>query len=263
MNFQKAVTFVKNQGNPVEQARLNYILYREHPPQAAVSQLFADQRPDGGWAPFWADDYTSLDATCYKLAQADQLGLTRSEPVIQHALSFLARRQSADGSWQEDERIADFAPAWVKPGDLPARLYITANCGMWLVVSDSNLEKAEISAGFLMVLLDPNGHLPGFLHTHWLAAGLWRKLGWYEPADSACMYLGRRLHDLVTSNLSWLIITLRKAGFPASDRLLVHAANQLERGQQSLGYWSSEDGPGHDVHGTLEAILALELCGRE
>jgi hypothetical protein len=263
MNVQKAITFVKNQGNPVEQARLNYILHRQRPPQAAFSQLFADQQPDGGWAPFWANDCTSLDATCYRLAQADQLGLTGSVPAIQHALSFLARRQSADGSWQEDNRMADFAPAWAKPGDLPARLYITANCGLWLAFSDSNLEKAENGAAYLVAHLDPNDHLPGFLHTHWLAAGLWRKLGWNEPAGRVCKYLDGRLHDLVPSNLSWLIITLRKAGFPTSDPLLVHAANKLELGQQSLGNWSSEDGTVQDVHATLEALLALKFCGRE
>ena len=94
MDFEKAVAFVTDRGNEIEQARINYVLANERPSELIVGKLFADQRPDGSWSPFWANDYSSLDATCFRLAQAEQLGLTKEEPAIIRAIRFLAQRQT-------------------------------------------------------------------------------------------------------------------------------------------------------------------------
>lgn len=149
MNLEKAVAFVKSQGNEVEQARLNYVLRDEQPSPDVVARLFARQRPDGGWSPFWASDYTSLDATCFRLAQAEQLGLTESENAVARAIHFLVHRQSPDGSWEEDKRVAGLAPPWVTPGDLSAKLYLTANCGLWTALLGNPENRAEKAAGYL------------------------------------------------------------------------------------------------------------------
>jgi len=129
MDLEKAVAFVTDRGNEIEQARINYVLANERPSELIVGKLFAGQRPDGSWSPFWANDYSSLDATCFRLAQAEQLGLTKEEPAIIRAIRFLAQRQTPDGSWEEDEQIADLAPPWTVPGTVETRLYLTANCG--------------------------------------------------------------------------------------------------------------------------------------
>ena len=94
----KAIQFVVEQGNTIELARLRYL--REHvPPEAAIIAQFAEmQRPDGGWSPFWAADYSSVDATCYHLTQADQLGVDQQAAVVQRAIDFLLSRQRDDGS---------------------------------------------------------------------------------------------------------------------------------------------------------------------
>jgi len=110
MDTRLAIAFVAHHGDPIEQARLRYLLSREHPAQETVAHLLSGQRPDGGWAPFWASDYSSLDATCFRLAQAEQLGLSAAEPAIACAVAFLARRQRADGSWEEDNSVASAAP---------------------------------------------------------------------------------------------------------------------------------------------------------
>ena len=103
MNEQAAITFVRSTGNSVEQARLQYVLDGSLPPPQIRVQLFAGQREDGGWSPFWAPDYSSLDATCFRLAQAEQLGISAADAAIQRALALLARRQRQDGSWEEAE----------------------------------------------------------------------------------------------------------------------------------------------------------------
>ena len=105
MNLEKAVQFIKMNGNDVEQARLNYILSNERSSEEIAAKLFIGQRMDGGWSPFWAEDYSSLDATCFRLAQAQQLGITPSDAAIMRAVNFLVQRQSADGSWKKMQSL--------------------------------------------------------------------------------------------------------------------------------------------------------------
>jgi hypothetical protein len=254
MDVEAALTFVSRQGNMVEQARLRYLLTQEAPSSAVISQLLAGQRDDGGWAPFWAADYSSLDATCFRLAQAEQLGINHSHAAVTRAVKFLAVRQQADGSWAEDTATAAAgAPRWVKPGDLAARLYLTANCGFWLAMSEEH-DGTTQAAAYLQASLDENGHMPSFPHTHWLAGGLWYRLNWQEPAERIARHLGQQLTELTASNLAWLIITLRCAGVPAHHTLVDQAASLLEQNQHQDGRWPSEDGADWDVHATLKAL---------
>jgi len=261
VDVESAIALVAHRGNKVEQARCKYLLAQEAPSQAIISQLLAGQRDDGGWAPFWAADYSSLDATCFQLAQAEQLGINRSNAAIANAAKFLVGRQQADGSWEEDAAAVAGAPRWVKPGDVAARLYLTANCGFWLAMLGEQ-GSANRAAAYLQARLDEKGHMPSFPHTHWLAAGLWYRLNWQEPAERIARHLGRQLAELAASNLAWLIITLRCAGVPARHTLVDQAASLLEQSQHQDGRWPSEDGADWDVHATLEALRSLRLCGR-
>ncbi len=74
-DIQLAIQFVRDHGNKVEHARLNVLLQADDLVQEAVQQLKVTQRADGSWAPFWVPDASSLDATCYRLAQSEQLGI--------------------------------------------------------------------------------------------------------------------------------------------------------------------------------------------
>ncbi|HVN77516.1 MAG TPA: prenyltransferase/squalene oxidase repeat-containing protein [Terriglobia bacterium] len=261
-DLNKAIAFIENRGNQVELARLHYLLTNERPSQEVISELFNGQRLDGGWPPYWAEDYTSLDASCFRLAQADQLGISPSETAVRATVHFLAQRQSSDGSWEEDKRIAHLAPVWALPGDLAAKLYITANCGLWLSLLGNPDDKGLKAANYLRSQFNQAGSLPSFLHTHWLAGGLLYKMNYRDESGKAFDYLSRRADDLAVSNLSWLMITLVSAGVPANLPLLKKAALLLDRGQQDDGRWPSEDGPSQDVHSTLEALRALWLYGQ-
>jgi hypothetical protein len=261
MNVESALAFVAHHGNEVEQARLRYLLAQEAPSQNVISRLLAGQRDDGGWAPFWAADRSSLDATCFRLAQAEQLGINYLHSAIARAVKFLTLCQQADGSWEEDAAAAADAPRWVKPGDVATRLYLTANCGFWLALSGEH-DGATKAAAYLQARLDENGHMPSFPHTHWLAAGVWYRLKWQEPAERVARHLGQQLTKLAASNLAWLIITLRSAGVPACHTLVNQATLLLEHKQHQDGRWPSEDGADWDVHATLETLRALRLCRR-
>jgi hypothetical protein len=261
VNLEKAVQFVERAGDGVECARLGYILHGLEAPEEIAGRLLGGQRVDGGWAAFWAPDTSSLDATCYRLAQADQLGLGATIPAVRAGLMFLRERLRPDGSWEEDESVAQVAPPWAQPGNQEARLYLTANCGYWLARASGFEGPAERAAGYLEGHLEANGRLPSYLHAHWLAAGLWLRLGRDEPAGRVIGYLDGRLPDLAASNLAWLVTALRLAGAPANHPTVEKAASLLERTQQPDGRWQSEDGPSRDVHATLEALQALRLCG--
>lgn len=192
-DLRAAVTYITQHGNNVEQARLRHLLTGEPADPEVIGTLLAGQRPDGGWNPFWAPDYSSLDATCFRLAQAEQLGLTGANPAVGRALRFLAGRQRDDGSWEEAEAVRGLAPPWAAPGDPAARLYLTANCGFWLALLGDTSGGAARAARFLHGQLAPGGSLPTFAHAHWLAAGLWRRLGDHEPAERVLQHLGGQL----------------------------------------------------------------------
>ena len=260
-DFSKAVEFVKNRGSQIELARLDFLMHKTPASPEISAKLFAGQRPDGGWAPFWVKDYSSLDAVCFHLAQAEQLGVFETGPV-RSALNFLAERQFPDGSWEEADNSAHLAPVWVKPGSLPARLYLTANCGLWLSYSDGNEHRVLRAADYLLVFLQKDGSLSDFYHTHWLAGSLWCRLGYRTASEKVFDWLEQRVWDLAVSNLSWLVLSMNSAGIPSDHSLIKKAVSLLEHFQSADGHWSSEDGPDRDVHATLEALYSLRLCGR-
>src|SRR5262249_20406516 len=96
-DYERAFTFIFAHGSAVERYVLNNLagedLYEAPPATELDRQLLAGQRADGGWAPFWALGYSSLDATCYRLAQAEMAELA----LPQGALEFLRSRQRSDG----------------------------------------------------------------------------------------------------------------------------------------------------------------------
>lgn len=262
VNFRSAVSYVRNKGNQVDIARLNNTINGKPAPQEIKNDLFAGQQRDGGWSPFWAKNYSSLDATCYRLAQADQLGILASEDAIQKAIAFLIERQRTDGSWEEDKHFASNAPPWVQSGEIDSRLYLSANCGFWLAILAEVKTAADKTATYLQSNIDEHGKFQSFPHTHWLAIGLWYRLGWKDPVKRVSSWLLAEIPGLPSSNLAWLLVAFETAGFPAHDPFVVLAAEHLAKSQQSDGHWVSGDGPEQDVHSTLEAIRALKYAGQ-
>jgi hypothetical protein len=276
VDVQSAIAYVRQRATAVELAGLKYALRGEPATREAVKALFADQRGDGGFAPPWARDYSSPDATCFRLAQAEQIGVSGFETAVRRAVQFLIQGQLLDGSWKEDESVAAVAPVWAQPGNLAARLYLTANCGLWvaafsgvgpnsLASADSSIpariDSAVRAADYLKSYLQPDGRLPSFLHAHWLAAGLWHRLDYDDLSQQVLSYLATRLAGMSANNLTWLLTTLLGAGVPASNSLIMDASSMLERYQNPDGRWISDDGPEFDVHCTLEALRVLTLLG--
>lgn len=261
-DLQPAIDYVQYQGTPVERARLNYILRGAPPPGDVLEGIERAQRGDGGWAAVWSPEYSSLDATCYQLAQLDQLGVDRRARLIIDGVRFLAERQQLDGSWEEDPAEADNAPLWAKPGDDAAGLYVTANCGFWVAVTGLVPTAAHDAALYLSFHLAEDGSLPSFPHAHWLATALWQQQGMADEAGKGLAYLRRRVADLSPGNLAWLIIALRLGGVAASEDTVSVALGRLIALRDPATHWPADEGAGNAAHVNVEAIKALQLCGQ-
>ena len=263
MNAQRAITFVNTHGNPTEKARLRFVWNGTPAEDAIIVKLFEGQRADGGFAPPWANDYSSLDATCFRIAQADQMGVSASHPNLKFAFSFLLERQNKTGSWEEDASVAGLAPPWAMPGDKAAHLYLTANCGFWVAQFKVAQAAAELASSYLKLRLTEGSELPSFLQTHWLAGALWTKLGEPEFVTRMIRYLGDRIDKMDVSELAWMIGAFGLAGLPANHALMYSAAIRLNKMQDPTGPWRGQEGDkNNDVHVTIEAVRALKMCNR-
>lgn len=263
-SFDRAVAYVRAHGDEFDQGRLDLLLGGPSLSNDQQWRFLAGQRADGGWPPFWAPDASSLDATCYRLAQAEGLHMGTCYPQIARGVAFIRARQRDDGSWEEDEALHELAPPWAKPGALAPRLYLTANCGWWL---------AETSLTSTMVTADPaarragdylerheaaDGSLPSILHAHWLAAGLWIRLGRQDLADCVLDTLATRVTDDVAAGaLAWMLVTLGGLGIAPDHPLGQTATSRLASLQRADGGWTSEDGPNRDPIVTVEALRGL------
>jgi hypothetical protein len=254
--IERGIAFVKANGNEIEQVRLRVLLGEQVDTSRTVESIAQTQLSDGGWAPFWADS-TALDSTCFRLAQLEQLGVTVTEDVVRRGLHFIVQRQAEDGWWEEEDRLANAAPPWCKPGDLSARLYLTANCAYWLTFFKTAPENVDRAVAFLLAHVNSEGKMPSFFHTHWLTAGVLYSTRNVSQAEKLLSYLHSRIYEFDASNLSWLINSLRAVGVSNAHPLIEQARALLLARQEADGRWRSENGPDQDVHTTLEAIRAI------
>ena len=263
MNPKTPITFVLNEGSLVDVARVRYALYDEPPFDEAIALLFHEQLEDGGFSPPWAPGYSSLDATCFRLAQAQQMGLDPSFlPPIGKALDFILSQQGRDGGFQEEAFVAEVAPRWLTPGDNAATMYLTANCSFALSMFGAPEGKVQLGAGYLQLRQTAEGNLPSFWQTQWLAAAVWHRVGGGKWRDQVLRYLALNLDQLAASNLAWMINALISAGMKPSTVLIYEAAKRLEKQQNQFGTWSGENDDARDMNTTIEALRALRLVGR-
>jgi hypothetical protein len=258
MELARAIAFVEQHATPLQQARLQYILKGMPVTPKIRAQLFADQQNDGGWAPFWAASYTALDATCYRLAQAEALGLVPTAQETQRACDLLIARQRSDGSWDETPPADVELPSWITPGTPETIAYLTANCGFWLTRFPNTDAAVDRAAQFLQHSLAITGQLPGDLHATWLAIGVWQHTNDRTSLELAQAYLQGQLSALSASNLTWMLTSFCVAGIRSDDPLLREGVKRLREAQRTDGAWPSDDGPDFDTHTTLESIRVLQ-----
>jgi hypothetical protein len=221
---------------------------------------------DGGW-PASGDGWVpSVDATCYRLGELDDLGGLRG-PAVDRALNWLAGVQRDDGSWQEAESLAAEAPAWAMPGDPEATLYLTSVAGFWLAVAEAEAHPhhevtavhdavMNKAAQFILAQLRPDGTWPSFLAVGWHAAVLLHEQQFYYESARMQLTLGDRVADMSPADVASMAAALRRARL-GDDWLLQSARKRLAETQRTDGGWDSAEGPLFDVNATLIALRAV------
>lgn len=265
-----AIGFVVAKGDQVDRARLSYLRTGAAPADDILDRAENGQTRDGGWPAYGADGVASIDATCFRLAELDDLG-GLGRPAARRALDWLTTRQRPDGTWEEDPKLADVAPPWATPGDPEARLYITANAAFWLTVAGHDARSAGPlderpggayagvvvkAAEALRAEVQPDGTMPTFLVATWLSAAvLYRQDMFYESVRLQ-QRLIERMPDLSAADAAWLAAANRRVGVRDEDPLIINAMLRLRQLQRTDGGFPSDDGEAFDVHTTLMAIRA-------
>ena len=265
VDIDAAIGYVVAHGDPVERARLSFLRTGAPPPAQVVERIVEGQMANGGW-PASGDGATpSVDATCFRLGELDDLGGLHG-PAVDRGLSWLAAVQRDDGTWQEDQTLAAEAPAWAMPGDPEATLYLTSVAGFWLTVAEVEAHPRHelppvhgsvmaAAAQYVVAQLRPDGTWPSFLAAGWHAAGLLHEQQFFYESARMQLVLGDRLPDMTPADVASMAAALRRVNL-GDDWLLQSARKRLGQTQRTDGGWDSDEGPVFDVNTTLTAIRA-------
>jgi len=273
IDIDAAIGFVVARGDTVDRARLSYLRTGALPNPSILEIAEGGQTREGGWPAFWADGVASIDATCFRLAELDDLSAL-GRPAARRALDWLTNCQRPGGTWEEDQSLADAAPPWAMPGQPDATLYLTANAAYWLTVAGHDARQSgplderpggayagvvAPAAETLRAAVQPDGGMDTFLVATWLAAAvLYRHDMFYESVRLQQRLLDR-MSELSATDAAWLAAANRRVGVRDDDRLIVAAMLRLRELQRSDGGFTSDDGDAFDVHTTLVAIRACRM----
>lgn len=275
VDLDAAIGFVVAHGDDVDRARLAYLRTSTAPEAELIEAAEAGQVDGAGWPGEHTGEVASIDATCFRLAELDDLGAT-GRPAVRQALDWLAAIQRPDGTWEEDGALAGGAPAWARPGDEAARLYLTANAAFWLSAAGLaarpggplDTRVGGVYAGVISAAaealagsLRSDGTWPSFLVTGWLGAAVLFGQGRFFEAARMRTVLTKRLPEMSAADVAWLACALCRLDLDDDDGLLVAARARLAETQRTDGCWPSDDGDAFTVHTTLMAIRACRPAG--
>ena len=268
VDIDAAIGFVVARGDVVDRARLSWLRAGITPAEEVLARAELGQTAAGGWPAQWGTGVPSVDATCFRIAELDDLnGLAR--PAASRALDWLANRQRPDGCWEEDADLADAAPPWATPGDPEARFYLTTNATFWLTVRayDSAVadplepapfaEPIAAAAYAIKGSLEEDGSWPGYLVSGWLAHAVLHRAEWFYEAARISVALTDRVPAMSAADAAWMTAALRRIGHGPEDPLVKAGLQRLDETQRRDGSWASDDSPAFDVHTTLTGIRAV------
>jgi hypothetical protein len=266
VDIDAAIGYVVAHGDLVERARLSWLRARATPAQHLLDRIEAGQTDAGGWPASGTVAAPSVDATCFRLAELDDLGALHS-PSGLRAARWLVDVQRPDGSWEEDEALAAEAPPWALPGDPEARLYLTTVAGFRLTAAQSDLPRdydqparyaapLDAAARYFVDQLRPDGTWPTFLAAGWHAAALLYDRQHYYESARVQFVLGDRLPGMEPADVASMAAALRRVTVGSDDWLLQAARKRLGSTQRSDGGWDSAEGPAFDVNTTLTVLRA-------
>jgi hypothetical protein len=260
MNWDKAIAFVRQNGNRLDNLRLSHIL-GEPCSLAEIKRVLAlYQFPEGSW------DYNppeenlerigSLGGAIHCLRWLREFNLGNSQEMI-HTLKFLTSIQNSNGSFYETEAKLKHSPQkWLQKETIIDRFYFTAAVPMRLSSLGYDTHHT----------VEPALH---WLEHHWdnweLVTGTWYNV-WGLLCSPARERLGDPLYKkcytkalewiphLKALPLTWFLDACHGASFPVDDSLVSKGLSQLVGLQNEKGLWPNPQAP---VETTVTALRLL------
>jgi hypothetical protein len=261
-----AVSYIEENGDELERARLAGILGRPRPEPRVARVLVGRQNDDGGF-PYGMipERPSSVAATSAVMQWMHDLRLVPSS-YVERAAAFLLTVQRPEGAWEESPAILKFdPPTLVRPGTPLGRTYCTAMAAGWMVrLLGARHDAVMRATTFLRTQRDggwPAGEPPPVIAL--ITTVLLMADGAASPGVAAGLaalnaltpdaWTGERLADA--------LLALYPAGLPASHALVAAGLERLRALQRPEGGWSSEHGPDRDVDVSLRALSVLTAYG--
>jgi len=265
LNVLKAQRFVEENGTELQKYRLDYLLAKQRDDEVPLRYLRRLQNSDGGF-PYGDEEgkLSSINSVSSNLGLMIELGLSDSD-VCRKTIDYLMSVQGEDGSWDENEAITQYDPPfWDMPGDLKTAMWLTASILSFLIqLGYGKSEAVRKGVGFLLKHRDEKGKFAGFLHSTWIAVGVFGQL---EGIDSdvvrrALSILERnfKLLEDGASDFAWCLESFHVAGMPKEHPLAKMCIDRLTDLQREDGAWTSADGEEYTVAATIGALKALKM----
>ena len=266
MNIQKSVSIIEAKGSDLEKARSYCVLQGVRPPNEVIRGFVELQNHDGGF-PFGMvkDNLSTINETTVALWWMEELDLLAS-PAAEKAFSFLLATQKTEGCWDEDLRIGQYElPSWIQLEDPRTRVYLSAYATYWLGVGGYARSQAFRKAiHFLIRNQDETGKFYGYLHTTWIAVGVFLLAGerYARISDLGLQALGdRSLAGWSDSQIAWALDCLSRGGLPKDHPFIGRCLAELIQRQKSDGSWASEDGEAYTVTATIQVLKVFKRYG--
>ncbi|MBI4757627.1 MAG: hypothetical protein HY783_01265 [Chloroflexi bacterium] len=243
-DWNKAIKFVRERGNRLDQLRLRRALGEPYTLVEAEEVLTSYQFPGGSWDYNTPEEKSerigSLGGTIHCLRWIREFGLGKS-PQMVRTLDFLTSIQSPDGSFYETEaKLAHSPQKWLQEETLIDRFYFTAAVPMRLL----SLGYKEHS------VIEPALKWLKLYWENWdLVAGTWYgvwallcldqdDIGVSESLCQRCYeYTVDWLPRLESQPLTWLLDALQGSRISVNEPLVIRGIAHLKNLQNKEGIW--------------------------
>lgn len=265
LDIQKAIAFIEQKGTKLERYRLRYLLGKEKDRDFPLRYLKGLQNNDGGFP--YEDErgkLSSINSTGINLALMVELGLKESD-ICKKTVKYLLDVQHEDGSWDENKTINKYDPPfWNTPGDLKTKMWLTANISNYLIqLSYKQSQALGKAKQFLLKNRDEEGKFAGFLHSTWIAIGVFGQL---EGIDSEIVRKALKVMDQNLDRLEdgasdfvWFLECLYVAEISRDNHLVRKCIDKLNELQRTDGAWPSGNGEKYTASTTLAALRILKM----
>jgi len=260
IDIQKAVEFIRSNGNELELARLKNILGQEFEPNLVLQGFSELQNPDGGF-PF--GDRPGFPSCLSNTAQAvhvlQELELGDTD-ISKASINYLLEMQR-NGIFLENEKIAPLEPPfWDMPGDDRTTLWLTADITDILLRSGCTIEKLSQAGEFLREHQAPDGSFMGYIHTTWMALSVFGKKGLDDAQifSDALSYLeNKEQEDWDAACIAWCLDCMKVGEVACDSPLWNKLTGKLADLQEADGSWPSEEGAHLKTRNVNSVLAAL------